>query len=655
MTEIIRIVTFIAAGLIAGIFLCRLFTRKSFAKRALASSDLEADLLFTSIPNASCTTDKNGKILLKNARFKKYFSGSFRSLEDYFSYYILDFPPDGIIDRSLEWQENNYDMRGVRYLNKDGENNYLFIFSKSPLQEAMHSKMEHLENRYHKLIKELPIGIALFDENLKIYYLNDRFLQMVDLPTDFDYHTMKITDYFQISENFLDKNHLDLMQIENASIKMVTQSRFGEKTFSVQLREAELGSEHFVEAVFQDISLETALYTKLNEKNTLLEEELSTARIVQEHILNIPAIYYPGVRFKTYYLPSHQLGGDFYDLVPLDNTHFAVVIADVAGHGVSASLISSMLKILIEFAPKIPSRIDSILSYLQNSIHRIIPEDSFVTLFYGIIDSEAHTMEYINCGHPFPILLDDKTRECTFLTGMGFPLGTFKEINFDEVHRKVNLPEACKLFFYTDGLLSFKNENRSVSFDDVKLAFENSARRSMESVLSSIYREIISGSTRLVDDDVSMLLLSLNKNVMWKRYISIPSSVIEVDVTIVKVMDDVGRMLTLSQEDTWKIYTVLYEAVINAVEHGNKLDVHKRVNLIYRLMGSWLILKIHDEGPGFRPKAVPNPLELDNLLKPSGRGIYMMEKIADRVSFNRKGNEVTLFLKLGKNTEEADG
>jgi serine phosphatase RsbU (regulator of sigma subunit) len=111
-----------------------------------------------------------------------------------------------------------------------------------------------------------------------------------------------------------------------------------------------------IETVFQDITLETSLYAQLNEKNKLLEDELSTARVVQEHILSIPTIYIAGVRFNTFYLASHQLGGDFYDIIPIDDVHIGVVIADVSGHGVSASLITSMLKILVEFAPKDPQK-----------------------------------------------------------------------------------------------------------------------------------------------------------------------------------------------------------------------------------------------------------------------------------------------------------
>src|SRR4029434_5392061 len=75
------------------------------------------------------------------------------------------------------------------------------------------------------------------------------------------------------------------------------------------------------------------------------------------------------------------------------------------------------------------------------------------------------------------------------------------------------------------------------------------------------------------------------------------------------------------------------EAVANAIKHGNKLDVKKKVSATFELQGNELEIRISDEGQGFDPSAVSDPLNPQNLLKPSGRGIFYMRTFMDRVQY----------------------
>ena len=87
----------------------------------------------------------------------------------------------------------------------------------------------------------------------------------------------------------------------------------------------------------------------------------------------------------------------------------------------------------------------------------------------------------------------------------------------------------------------------------------------------------------------------------------------------------------------------LSEAVTNAVIHGNKQDPSKKVFVTASLdENSAIHISVQDEGPGFEPQSLPDPLKEDNLMKPSGRGVFLMKQYADDVSYNDKGNKVTL-------------
>lgn len=90
------------------------------------------------------------------------------------------------------------------------------------------------------------------------------------------------------------------------------------------------------------------------------------------------------------------------------------------------------------------------------------------------------------------------------------------------------------------------------------------------------------------------------------------------------------------------------EAMINAVLHGNAYDPNKRVNLSFEQNGSELIITIGDEGKGLEPQEVPDPLAPENLMKQSGRGIFLIRAFMDEVRFRKlePGTEITLIKRI---------
>ena len=90
----------------------------------------------------------------------------------------------------------------------------------------------------------------------------------------------------------------------------------------------------------------------------------------------------------------------------------------------------------------------------------------------------------------------------------------------------------------------------------------------------------------------------------------------------------------------------LTEALSNAMLYGNGRDPNKRVRVEVRLVNGALEARVTDQGPGFDHTSVPDPTTPDNLLKPGGRGLFLMRKLLDEVSYNEQGNSVTLVLRL---------
>jgi serine/threonine-protein kinase RsbW len=94
----------------------------------------------------------------------------------------------------------------------------------------------------------------------------------------------------------------------------------------------------------------------------------------------------------------------------------------------------------------------------------------------------------------------------------------------------------------------------------------------------------------------------------------------------------------------------LSEALSNAMLYGNLRDPSKRVLVEIAFRGASLLARVTDQGGGFDPTAVPDPTMPENLARPCGRGLFLMRKLLDEVSFNAQGNQVTLVLRL-----ESDG
>jgi serine/threonine-protein kinase RsbW len=127
---------------------------------------------------------------------------------------------------------------------------------------------------------------------------------------------------------------------------------------------------------------------------------------------------------------------------------------------------------------------------------------------------------------------------------------------------------------------------------------------------------------------------------------SVPRNIEKVEGFLARI----NTALKLDEIQMHKLMVSLTEAVNNAIVHGNKADPEKRVSVRCERLPGWLLFIIKDQGKGFHPEGVRNPLKRENLLKENGRGIFLMRTLMDKVEFERseKGMEVRLWLDLNK-------
>jgi serine/threonine-protein kinase RsbW len=121
----------------------------------------------------------------------------------------------------------------------------------------------------------------------------------------------------------------------------------------------------------------------------------------------------------------------------------------------------------------------------------------------------------------------------------------------------------------------------------------------------------------------------------------------EIDISISSVLDNLDliqvltdnltRFMHFDEDSAHWIGMSVREAVTNAIQHGNKLDAEKKVDISFRIQPDRVLILVRDQGDGFNASDIPNPLDSDNLLKPSGRGIFYMRTFMDEVEFRSLG------------------
>ena len=112
------------------------------------------------------------------------------------------------------------------------------------------------------------------------------------------------------------------------------------------------------------------------------------------------------------------------------------------------------------------------------------------------------------------------------------------------------------------------------------------------------------------------------------------------------MIEELKTQLAIHEDQYGKLLLASVEAVTNAIEHGNKLDEKKEVDIIACKCNTSFRLSIKDEGKGFNPDSLPDPTLPENIEQPDGRGVFLMRKLADEVYFIDGGRCVEMYFYL---------
>jgi serine phosphatase RsbU (regulator of sigma subunit)/anti-sigma regulatory factor (Ser/Thr protein kinase) len=406
-------------------------------------------------------------------------------------------------------------------------------------------------------------------------------------------------------------------------------------------------------------------------QNLRITQEFDIARRMQSEMLPKAPPQIPGLRIAACSLPATEVGGDFYDFLPLDGNRLGLVIGDVSGKGVSGAMVMTGALSAIRFAAEENQTTNEILQRSNRRLVNDIQVNMFVAVFCGILDLGKNVLYYSNAGQTMPMLC--RQGRVSFLpqseNGDRFPLGIRPQVNFEQM--QIALLPGDLLVFYTDGIVDMVNGGiEPFGFERLQESIKRHANASLNDLPQRLIAdaESYTGVKEHIDDLTLMIVkidelnAPLNGEAMVSEKasrdnetpgevrLSLPSC-LGYERMAMDAVAAMARMMGFSAERIEDLRTAVSETCINAIEHGNKLNAASRVDVLIRSSPQTLTVQVFDNGPGFTSAAHAVP-QLEKKIRgeddPRGWGLFLIEKLVDQVEFKtmpKLGHVTTLMMK----------
>jgi len=186
----------------------------------------------------------------------------------------------------------------------------------------------------------------------------------------------------------------------------------------------------------------------------LVRDEIEVARQLQRDLLPSQAPDLPGYRIAHSYRTANEIGGDYYDFLPLPDGRLVLVIGDASGHGMAAGLLMAIANAALKLAIEVDPAPERVAGLLNRVLFRTGDRRAFMSLFYGLLTPATGHLEYVCAGHPFP-LLRRASGEVEELGRGGLPLGIRDAVELTRA--EVTLGPSDLLLLYSDGLAESVN------------------------------------------------------------------------------------------------------------------------------------------------------------------------------------------------------
>ena len=323
-----------------------------------------------------------------------------------------------------------------------------------------------------------------------------------------------------------------------------------------------------------------------------------------------------GLKAESVYLPGRgdtEVGGDWFDLIPLSTGRTGIVIGDVMGRGIHAAAVMGQLRAATRAFAVLDLAPATVLHHLDELV---VALDSIqlVTCVYGVFDPATATLTIANAGHLPPLLMHDGSVE-----RMDLDSGTVLGIGDTRfVQRDVRLSPGDTLVLYTDGLVETRGSDLDVGIERLRVALSGNAP--VGTTCSTALRALLDGDEADYDDDIAMLVLRATGHVTEREPLELT---LPARAEAPQNARHAGRAAMtswgLSEIAADTVELVLSELVTNAVLHTGSSST-----LRLRVAGETVYVEVADDDS--RPPRMRDPDDDED----GGRGLHLVEALSTR-------------------------
>jgi PAS domain S-box-containing protein len=369
-------------------------------------------------------------------------------------------------------------------------------------------------------------------------------------------------------------------------------------------------------------------------RTLLLEHEHHVASTLQRDLLpqSLPEV--PGLSLAAHFRAGGHgidVGGDWYDVIPLSGGRVGLVVGDVAGRGVAAASRMGQLRSVAR-AYALEGHSPAAFAQRMNVYHRALSPDDLATLVYAVIEPDRESMRFVNAGHPPPLLVPERGA-ARLLEGVTPPLGVSDLPVHPEIH--VDFPAGSSLVLYTDGLVERRGEGVDRGLERLAGSVAGGPH-DLDELLTRVVDGCLGPSSG--DDDVTVLFVRAEPVLgPSARFTLSPDA-----DALAALRRMLRRWLTetgASPDDVAAMTMAANEAWQNAIEHAHAF-APVPISVAFERREDDVFVTVHDAG------AAPRESDPDR-----GRGLPLMQALTDEASFSfggRYGGSVVLRRQIGR-------
>lgn len=359
--------------------------------------------------------------------------------------------------------------------------------------------------------------------------------------------------------------------------------------------------------------------------------ELSIASKIQLDSLPADKYYDKNVDLRAYIKAAKEVGGDFYDYFYLDNHRLAILISDVSGKGVPASLFMMKNKELLKSSLMSYTSLKEAIKNVNNTLSKNNNELLFITSFVGVIDFEKKEIRYINAGHEKPYIVNSKgiyklDGEPNIVLGI--------EENYSFIEEKHAFNKGDFIFMFTDGLNeSINHDFEEFGYQRIEQILTNNLESSTDDVIDAInngLNEFVINEEQF--DDVTILIAKYQDDELKLHYETKDYGI------ITDVVDRFNHSFAFFDDKTKAaVGIVIDELVNNLISYENREDL--TIDVEFKLFNDDLKIIITSNGSDYDPFSNHQEKylqEYNDEIKEGGFGLSIVKDFAKSYSYKYK-------------------